>query len=157
MSCTQRRISLAYRALTMRGSFAGACVCVRVKISAFVRIAVESVLMWDQPVTSGLALASITAAFFLLEKSGFTLIALTANLLLVAVLGVFVWSNVATVLNLYVFPRKNALTLSRRECCCCLKEDGCFLFDIQGFGDTDETTACRTHLCVFCICTRVSI
>lgn len=61
---------------------------------------VESVLMWEQPVTSGLALASITAAFFLLEKSGFTLIALTANILLVAVLGVFVWSNVATVLNL---------------------------------------------------------
>ena len=62
--------------------------------------------MWEQPVTSGLALASVTAAFFLLEKSGFTLIALTANILLVAVLGVFVWSNVATVLNLYVLPKQ---------------------------------------------------
>ena len=79
--------------------------CVSVSVR-HVRIAVESVLMWEQPVTSGLALASVTAAFFLLEKSGFTLIALTANILLVAVLGVFVWSNVATVLNLYVLPKQ---------------------------------------------------
>ena len=60
--------------------------------------------MWEQPVTSGIAIGAATAAFLLLERSGFTLIALVANLLLLGVLSVFVWSNVATVLNLPAPP-----------------------------------------------------
>lgn len=56
--------------------------------------------MWEQPVTSGISLGVATAAYLLLERSGFTLIALVAHFLLLVVISLFVWSNVATVLNL---------------------------------------------------------
>jgi len=68
--------------------------------------AVESVLMWENPITSGVTLAIVSVAFFLLEKSGFTLVSLLANFLLVAVITIFTWSNVATVFNLPPPPLK---------------------------------------------------
>lgn len=56
---------------------------------------VEDLLLWRSVPKSGAALAAIAAAYFVLEWSGLSVLAIAANGALLTVAVAFVWNNVA--------------------------------------------------------------
>lgn len=56
---------------------------------------VEDLLLWRSVPKSGVALAAIAAAYFVLEWSGLSVLAIAANSALLTVAVAFVWNNVA--------------------------------------------------------------
>ena len=55
----------------------------------------EDLLLWRDPAKSGIVLAAISVAYFLLEWSNYNVITVLANLGLLAVSGAFLWSVIA--------------------------------------------------------------
>jgi hypothetical protein len=60
---------------------------------------VADVLLWKQKHLSAAFLIGSTVIWFLLEKSQYTLIALVSNILIFAIVVLFVWANLASLLN----------------------------------------------------------
>jgi hypothetical protein len=60
---------------------------------------VADVLLWRQKHLSILILVGSTVIWFLLEKSQYTLVALLSNILFFTVITLFVWANLAALLN----------------------------------------------------------
>ncbi len=58
--------------------------------------AVEKILLWRDPVKSGVVLGGATLAYLLLEWSHFSLLSIVANTLLIAVSVAFLWNNIAS-------------------------------------------------------------
>ena len=69
------------------------CVCV-----------VEELLLWDKPIKSGSIVGGATVAYLLFHCSGYSALSIVSNLLLVGVVGTFVWSIVAQLLGKPEFP-----------------------------------------------------
>ncbi|CAL5223458.1 g5977 [Coccomyxa viridis] len=57
---------------------------------------VEKILLWRDPVKSGIVLGGATLAYLLLEWSHFSLLSIVANTLLIAVSVAFLWNNIAS-------------------------------------------------------------
>ena len=55
--------------------------------------------MWKEPVRSGAVLSGVAMLYFVFERSGYTLLTILANLLLVLVVGTFVWSTASSLSN----------------------------------------------------------
>ncbi len=60
----------------------------------------DALLLWQDPRKSGIVFGGITAAYILLEWTKYSLINLVANFLLIAVIGAFLWNNVANFTNM---------------------------------------------------------
>ena len=58
--------------------------------------AVQDILLWVDPKRSGIALAGVTAVFLSLQYGTYNAVSVAAYGLLAAVLGAFVWNNLAT-------------------------------------------------------------
>merc|ERR1712188_286800 len=58
---------------------------------------VEDLLLWEDPIKSGSILGGATVAYLLFHCSGYTAMYIVCNLLLVGVVGTFVWSIMALV------------------------------------------------------------
>merc|ERR1712216_282624 len=67
--------------------------CTGVKVSKDV----EDLLLWEDPIKSGGILGGATVAYLLFHCSGYTAMYIVCNLLLVGVVGTFVWSIIAQV------------------------------------------------------------
>merc|ERR1712017_51857 len=67
--------------------------CTGVKVSK----EVEGLLLWEDPIKSGGILGGATVAYLLFHCSGYTAMYIVCNLLLVGVVGTFVWSIIAQV------------------------------------------------------------
>ena len=57
--------------------------------------AVQDILLWVDPKRSGIALGGATAVFLALQYGSFNAVSVGAYGLLIAVLGAFVWNNLA--------------------------------------------------------------
>ncbi|KAH7314454.1 hypothetical protein KP509_21G003500 [Ceratopteris richardii] len=55
--------------------------------------------LWRNKLISGFILGGATAVYFVLEHSGYTLLCILSNVLLMSLGAIFVWSNVASFLN----------------------------------------------------------
>lgn len=62
-------------------------------------ISAADTLLWKDKFMAGGILLGATIVYFVLEHSGFTLMTIFSNLLLVAFAVMFVWSNAAVFLN----------------------------------------------------------
>ncbi|KAK3279151.1 hypothetical protein CYMTET_12952 [Cymbomonas tetramitiformis] len=60
---------------------------------------VQDLLMWADPKKSGMTLGGATVAYFFLEKSGYTMLSLLSNALLIIVVACFLWSNLAGIIG----------------------------------------------------------
>ena len=56
----------------------------------------EDLLLWRDPMRSGIALGGATAAFVVLQFARFNAVSATAYLLIILVLGCFFWNNIAS-------------------------------------------------------------
>merc|ERR1712060_159675 len=65
---------------------------------------VEDLLLWEDPIKSGGILGGATVAYLLFHCSGYTALYIVCNLLLVGVVGTFVWSIIAQLLGKPEFP-----------------------------------------------------
>merc|ERR1719321_1205650 len=65
---------------------------------------VEELLLWDDPIKSGVMVGGATVAYVLFHCSGYTALNIVCNLLLVGVIGTFVWSIIAQLLGKPEFP-----------------------------------------------------
>jgi hypothetical protein len=65
---------------------------------------VEELLLWDDPIKSGVMVGGATVAYILFHCSGYTALNIVCNLLLVGVIGTFVWSIIAQLLGKPEFP-----------------------------------------------------
>merc|ERR1712060_533541 len=65
---------------------------------------VEDLLLWQDPIKSGGILGGATVAYLLFHCSGYTAMYIVCNLLLVGVVGTFVWSIIAQLLGKPEFP-----------------------------------------------------
>merc|ERR1711959_239450 len=74
--------------------------CTGVKVSK----EVEDLLLWEDPIKSGGILGGATVAYLLFHCSGYTAMYIVCNLLLVGVVGTFVWSIIAQLLGKPEFP-----------------------------------------------------
>merc|ERR1712222_150607 len=83
--------------------------CTGVKVSK----EVEDLLLWEDPIKSGGILGGATVAYLLFHCSGYTAMYIVCNLLLVGVVGTFVWSIIAQLLGKPEFP---LLTLAYVAC-----------------------------------------
>jgi hypothetical protein len=61
--------------------------------------AVADVLLWRQKHLSAALLIGSTIIWFLLEKSQYKLVPLLSNVLIFAIVVLFVWANLASLLN----------------------------------------------------------
>jgi hypothetical protein len=59
-------------------------------------LAVEDLLLWRNWQKSAAVVGVVTLLYIILEWSGISLVALTANLLLLAVVVSFLWNNIAS-------------------------------------------------------------
>ena len=64
---------------------------------SLVSLAVEELLLWEDPIKSGGILGGATVAYLLFHCSGYSALYIVCNLLLVGVIGTFVWSIIAQV------------------------------------------------------------
>mmetsp|Transcript_8157 Transcript_8157/g.9477 ORF Transcript_8157/g.9477 Transcript_8157/m.9477 type:complete len:197 (-) Transcript_8157:714-1304(-) len=60
---------------------------------------VADLVMWTDPKKSGAVFGGITVAYYLLEKSGYTFLALLSNIALFSIIISCVWSSVSTVIG----------------------------------------------------------
>merc|ERR1719350_243698 len=60
---------------------------------------VQELVMWKEPKKSGAVLAAGTLGYFFVEFSGYTMLALISNFLLLTVVTCFVWGNIANVIG----------------------------------------------------------
>ena len=60
----------------------------------------DALLLWRDPRKSGIIFGGITAVYILLEWTKYSLINLVSNFLLIAVIGAFLWNNVANFTNM---------------------------------------------------------
>merc|ERR1711871_1336846 len=74
--------------------------CTGVKVSK----EVEDLLLWEDPIKSGGILGGATVVYLLFHCSGYTAMYIVCNLLLVGVVGTFVWSIIAQLLGKPEFP-----------------------------------------------------
>merc|ERR1712087_104101 len=65
---------------------------------------VEDLLLWEDPIKSGGILGGATVAYLLFHCSGYSALYIVCNLLLVGVVGTFVWSIIAQLLGKPEFP-----------------------------------------------------
>merc|ERR1711959_42458 len=65
---------------------------------------VEELLLWEDPIKSGGILGGATVAYLLFPCSGSSALYIVCNLLLVGVIGTFVWSIIAQLLGKPEFP-----------------------------------------------------
>merc|ERR1711959_296156 len=65
---------------------------------------VEELLLWEDPIKSGGILGGATVAYLLFHCSGYSALYIVCNLLLVGVIGTFVWSIIAQLLGKPEFP-----------------------------------------------------
>merc|ERR1712060_491530 len=65
---------------------------------------VEDLLLWEDPIKSGSILGGATLAYTLFHCSGYSALYIVCNLLLVGVVGTFVWSIIAQLLGKPEFP-----------------------------------------------------
>lgn len=65
---------------------------------------VEDLLLWEDPVKSGGILGGATMAYILFHCSGYSALYILCNVMLVGVVGTFVWSIVAQLLGKPEFP-----------------------------------------------------
>ena len=63
--------------------------------------AVEGLLLWRDPVKTGGVFAGITLVYLLLEWSHYSLLTVIARVGLFAVVGSFLWNNLAQFINKY--------------------------------------------------------
>ena len=56
----------------------------------------ENIILWRDPVKSGVVLGGATLAYLLLEWSNISLLSIVANTLLIAVSVAFLWNNIAS-------------------------------------------------------------
>lgn len=59
----------------------------------------RDLVLWADPKKSGGVFAGITVGYYMLEKSGYTVLALSANVSLFLVVVSFLWANVATLIG----------------------------------------------------------
>merc|ERR1712176_229390 len=65
---------------------------------------VEALVLWEDPIKSGAILGGATLAYTLFHCSGYSALYIVCNLLLVGVVGTFVWSIIAQLLGKPEFP-----------------------------------------------------
>merc|ERR1711977_421265 len=65
---------------------------------------VEDLLLWADPIKSGGILGGATVAYLLFHCSGYSAMYIICNLLIVGVVGTFVWSIIAQLLGKPEFP-----------------------------------------------------
>lgn len=79
------------------------CVC-RGSVVFVSSVVVEDLLLWEDPVKSGGILGGATMAYILFHCSGYSALYILCNVMLVGVVGTFVWSIVAQLLGKPEFP-----------------------------------------------------
>lgn len=60
---------------------------------------VKQLVMWEDPKKTGGLLAGSTLFYMVIERSGYTMLTLTANTLLLVVISCFLWANLSTILG----------------------------------------------------------
>merc|ERR1711970_338788 len=70
---------------------------------------VEALVLWEDPIKSGAILGGATVVYLLFHCSGYTAMYIVCNLLLVGVVGTFVWSIIAQLLGKPEFPIPEAI------------------------------------------------
>merc|ERR1711977_239106 len=75
---------------------------------------VEDLLLWADPVKSGGILGGATVAYLLFHCSGYSAMYIICNLLLVGVVGTFVWSIIAQLLGKPEFPLRQRQDLHQQ-------------------------------------------
>lgn len=59
----------------------------------------KAMVMWEDPKKSGAVFGGATMLYYFLERSGYTAISLVSNMLLLAVIGSFLWSSASRFMN----------------------------------------------------------
>ena len=85
---------------------------------------VEELLLWDDPIKSGVMVGGATVAYVLFHCSGYTAMNIVCNLLLVGVIGTFVWSIIAQLLGKPEFPIPEPKPEAIDKCFNSLSEQG---------------------------------
>merc|ERR1719515_678881 len=85
---------------------------------------VEELLLWDDPIKSGVMVGGATVAYVLFHCSGYTAMNIVCNLLLVGVIGTFVWSIIAQLLGKPEFPIPEPKPEAIDEAFACISEHG---------------------------------
>merc|ERR1711959_747077 len=94
--------------------------CTGVKVSK----EVEELLLWEDPIKSGGILGGATGAYLLFHCSGYSALYIVCNLLLVGVIGTFVWSIIAQLLGKPEFPIPEPKPEAIDKAFVCLSEQG---------------------------------
>merc|ERR1711977_563533 len=85
---------------------------------------VEELLLWEDPIKSGGILGGATVAYLLFHCSGYSALYIVCNLLLVGVIGTFVWSIIAQLLGKPEFPIPEPKPEAIDKAFVCLSEQG---------------------------------
>merc|ERR1711959_607822 len=94
---------------------------------------VEELLLWEDPIKSGGILGGATVAYLLFHCSGYSALYIVCNLLLVGVIGTFVWSIIAQLLGKPEFPIPEPKPEAIDKAFVCLSEQGkCYTNKVIG-------------------------
>jgi len=85
---------------------------------------VEDLLLWADPVKSGGILGGATVAYLLFHCSGYSAMYIICNLLLVGVVGTFVWSIIAQLLGKPEFPLPEPKPEAIDKAFACISDSG---------------------------------
>merc|ERR1712159_696200 len=85
---------------------------------------VEELLLWEDPIKSGGILGGATVAYLLFHCSGYSATYIVCNMLLVGVVGTFVWSIIAQLLGKPEFPLPEPKPEAIDEAFACISEHG---------------------------------
>merc|ERR1712060_103545 len=85
---------------------------------------VEDLLLWEDPIKSGGILGGATVAYLLFHCSGYSAMYIICNLLLVGVVGTFVWSIIAQLLGKPEFPLPEPKPEAIDKAFACISDSG---------------------------------
>merc|ERR1719277_2248342 len=85
---------------------------------------VEELLLWEDPIKSGGILGGATVAYVLFHCSGYSATYIICNLLLVGVVGTFVWSIIAQLLGKPEFPLPEPKPEAIDKAFACISDSG---------------------------------